>query len=68
MKAVYRNVSVILSDVQGEHIVNHRYIALGVAEITYESKIIYVNYTDQSYTAGTTVVQPLSATSVEVTP
>jgi len=68
MKDVYRNVSDILSDVQGEHIVNHRYIALGVAEITYESKIIYVNYTDQSYTVGTTVVQPLSATSVEVTP
>lgn len=68
IKETYQDVSSILKDVQGEQMVSHRYIHQGIAEITYESHVIYVNYTAASYTVGSTVIEPMSATSVEVTP
>lgn len=38
-----------LQQVSGEEMISHRYIASGLAEITYESgTIIYVNYTDEA--------------------
>lgn len=68
IKDTYQDVSSILSDVSGEKMLSHRYIASGVAEITYESHVIYVNYTETPYTVGSNVIAPMSATSVEVTP
>lgn len=68
IKDTYHDVSLILSDVSGEKMISHRYIFQGVAEITYESHVIYVNYTNLPYTVGSTVIQPMSATSMEVTP
>ncbi len=64
----YEKVSEILSDVQGESMLRHRYIMDGVVEITYQSKIIYVNYTEENQTIGDHTVSAHSAISVEVNP
>lgn len=68
IKATYQDVYDVLKDVQGERMLSHQYIELGLAEIQYESHVIYVNYSDITYTIGTTVIAPMSAISVEVTP
>lgn len=43
-------VGAVLSEVAGEHMVSHRYIDEGVAEVTYENGVtIVVNYSDIPY-------------------
>ncbi len=67
IKDTYQQVEEILKDIQGEQMLSHRYIHLGVAEITYESHIIYVNYSNEDYTYEGVTVGKNSVTSVEVT-
>ena len=53
IKSTYSTVNGALSKVNGAHIINHRYIDAGVAEITYSNnKTIYVNYNNHAYTNG----------------
>lgn len=67
IKSTYHDVYKVLKDVEGERVITHRYIDIGLAEITYESHVIYVNYSDVTYTVGSQVVEPMSAISMEVT-
>lgn len=45
IKETYNYVNIPLSQIYGAHILNHRYVANGVAEVTYSNNIkVYVNY------------------------
>lgn len=54
-------VSQALVEVEGSSMVYHRYIASGVAEITYDNgKMIYVNYQNEDFTLSPGVIVPSS--------
>ena len=66
IKSTYNTVNDTLKSVSGAYIVNHRYIAEGVSEITYSNnKVIYVNYNNSQYSNGSIQVGPNAAIVVE---
>jgi hypothetical protein len=57
----YQDVSQVLNQVNGHHILSHRYIDFGISEVKYSNnKIIYVNYTDQLYSSGDILIEPFN--------
>jgi hypothetical protein len=49
--AISQKVGSMLGNVSGSHMISHRYIADGIAEVTYANGVtIYVNYSDETYT------------------
>lgn len=59
IKDTYNTVNNSLKTVSGCSIVNHRYIADGVCEVTYSNNnVIYINYTNTSYDNGSIQVGP----------
>lgn len=58
---IYQMVNDVLKEVRGSQIINHRYLAKGVASITYSNgKTIYVNYNDEKYQSGSITIEPQS--------
>ncbi|HPX71447.1 MAG TPA: DUF5696 domain-containing protein [Acholeplasmataceae bacterium] len=61
IKETYNYVNVPLSKVYGAHIINHKYVARGVAEVTYSNNYkVYVNYNRADYTNGALTVPAYS--------
>ena len=61
IKETYNYVNAPLRKVYGAHIVNHKYVARGVAEVTYSNNYkVYVNYNRADYTNGTLTVPAYS--------
>lgn len=65
----YQRLNALLGPVKGQSIVAREELAAGVVAVTYENgKQILVNYTDQPYNAGETVVNAKDAIIREVVP
>lgn len=61
IKTTYGKVNQALSKVYGAHIINHKYVSKGVAEVTYSNNYkVYVNYNTVAYTNGTLTVPAYS--------
>lgn len=66
IKNSYHYLEEILKAVEKEQITNHAYVLNGVSEITYQTKVIYVNYTNEEVIYNSNKIPPLSALLVEV--
>lgn len=63
---VYQKVGAFLSLVDDEVISDHKVVLEGLSEIVYQTKLIYVNYSNQELTYKTVTIPPFSAVLVEV--
>ena len=66
IKNSYHYLGEILKAVEKEQITNHAYVLNGVSEITYQTKVIYVNYMNEEVVYNSHKIPPLSALLVEV--